>query len=55
MIESPCIGVCTVVDNQCVGCHRTSEQIREWLYFSTEERKIITKKCLNKMKKRLKK
>jgi len=29
MIESPCIGVCTVIDNKCIGCLRTSEEIKK--------------------------
>ena len=49
MIESPCIGVCTVINNRCIGCLRTSEEIKNWLYFSDEERKKITKKCLKNM------
>ena len=54
MIESPCIGVCTLVNSQCVGCFRTSDEIKNWLYFSDDERKVITKQCLRKMKFNLK-
>ena len=54
MIESPCIGVCTLINGQCVGCFRTSDQIKNWLYFSDDERKAITKQCLRKMKFNLK-
>ena len=53
MIESPCIGVCTLVNGQCVGCFRTTDEIKNWLYLSDDERKIITKKCLKKMKSNL--
>ena len=49
MIESPCIGVCTVINNRCIGCLRTSEEIKNWLYFSDEKRNKITKKCLKNM------
>ena len=49
MIESPCIGVCTVINNRCIGCLRTSEEIKNWLYFSDEERNKITKKSLKNM------
>ena len=49
MIESPCIGVCTVIDNKCIGCLRTSEEIKNWLYFSDEERNKITRECLKNM------
>ena len=53
MIESPCIGICTLVNGQCVGCFRTSDEIQNWLYFSDGERKYITKQCLKKMKSNL--
>ena len=50
MIESPCIGVCTIVANICIGCFRSKEEIQNWLYYSENERKRITKKCIKKMK-----
>ena len=49
MIESPCIGVCTVISNKCIGCLRTTEEINNWLHYSDEERNKITKKCLKNM------
>ena len=55
MIESPCIGVCTLISNQCIGCLRTSDEINNWLYYSDKERNKITKKCLKNMKINLKK
>jgi hypothetical protein len=27
--ESPCIGVCTLEDDVCIGCNRTMDEIRE--------------------------
>lgn len=53
MIESPCIGVCTIVDGKCIGCFRSSENITNWLYYSEDERNIITKECLIKMKSKI--
>ena len=50
MSESPCIGVCSVVGNICIGCFRSKEQIKNWLYYSEDERKSITKQCIKKMK-----
>lgn len=37
---SPCIGVCStaVGDDVCLGCHRTFEEISQWLFMSDEER-----------------
>ena len=28
---SPCIGVCKLVDDVCVGCDRTAEEITNWV------------------------
>ena len=53
MIESPCIGVCTIVNGICIGCFRSSENITNWLYYSEDERNIITKECLIKMKNKI--
>lgn len=50
MIESPCIGVCTVVDNKCIGCTRTSDEISSWLFYTDFERQIITKRCFKDMR-----
>ena len=49
MIETPCIGICTIVDNKCVGCTRTNEEISNWLFYTDEKRKKITKRCLKKI------
>ena len=53
MIESPCIGVCTIVDGKCIGCFRSSENITNWLHYSEDERDKITKECLLKMKSKI--
>ncbi len=29
-VESPCIGICELKDNICIGCNRTVEQITNW-------------------------
>ena len=55
MIESPCIGVCTLIDGKCVGCYRSQKEIREWLYFTDKERKKITETCIKKMEGKIKK
>ncbi len=41
-IESPCIGVCTLDDQQvCVGCQRTADEIAQWATFSDAQRTAI--------------
>ncbi len=50
MIESPCIGICTVLNDKCVGCTRTSDEISNWLFYTDIERNKITKRCFRQMK-----
>ena len=44
MINSPCFGVCTLENDICIGCHRTSEQITNWLSYTDKEREYIMTK-----------
>mgnify|MGYP001286995403 FL=1 len=50
MIDSPCIGVCTLINKQCIGCTRTSDEISNWLFYDDNDRNEITKRCLQNMK-----
>ena len=50
MIESPCIGICTLINEQCIGCTRTSDEISNWLFYDDNDRNEITKRCLLNMK-----
>lgn len=38
-IVSPCVNVCVLdVDDTCLGCYRTSEEIAQWVQYTDEER-----------------
>jgi predicted Fe-S protein YdhL (DUF1289 family) len=44
-VESPCIGVCQLAENQavCVGCHRTLSEISAWHRLTdTEKFRVLT-------------
>lgn len=42
MVDSPCIGVCSLKNNVCIGCSRTAEEIKNWLELSDDEKlKVI--------------
>jgi predicted Fe-S protein YdhL (DUF1289 family) len=45
-VESPCIKMCRIEHNLCVGCKRSLDEIREW--------SIMTKKQQTKLKLELK-
>ena len=42
-IESPCVKICKLIDNVCVGCLRTSEEITQWAWMTHEERSAVIK------------
>jgi len=43
-ISTPCIRQCRLVEaKKCYGCGRTWEQIRDWSFYSEEERIKIMK------------
>jgi uncharacterized protein len=44
LIESPCIGTCTLgPDGLCVGCFRSGQEIAGWLGFTPDQRQAIIK------------
>ena len=36
--DSPCTGVCRMKNNRCMSCHRTYDDLEQWLYMSREAR-----------------
>ncbi|MEM8499138.1 MAG: DUF1289 domain-containing protein [Pseudomonadota bacterium] len=43
-VPSPCVQICCLdVNDICIGCFRTSDEIREWTLFSNEAKKEIIK------------
>lgn len=44
MVDSPCVGVCELEDNVCVGCNRTVEEITNWEDMSDEDKLKILEK-----------
>ena len=46
-VKSPCVNICTVKDNVCIGCGRTLEEIARWTRMSEEERKSINARLSN--------
>ena len=44
-VESPCIGVCRMMDDEimCVGCHRTLSEIADWSRLTEAEKlRVLT-------------
>ena len=46
-IESPCIGVCRLENEVCVGCGRTTDEVVGWYDMSDAEKQTV----LNRLEK----
>ena len=48
---SPCISICRLNDEDiCVGCYRSSEEIKNWIYLDDDQRQRIIDECLDRAK-----
>jgi uncharacterized protein len=47
LISSPCVKICTLIDNICIGCGRSPSEIREW-FTASDERKIEIREASGK-------
>ena len=43
-MKSPCIKVCTLEDGICIGCFRTQDEIREWIIYTDEQKRVVLEK-----------
>jgi len=44
---TPCISVCTLEDDICIGCGRTKKEISDWTKYDREQRLIIMRRIKN--------
>jgi predicted Fe-S protein YdhL (DUF1289 family) len=41
MVKSPCVKICRLESDTCVGCHRTVDEIARWMRMSDNERQAV--------------
>ncbi|PCJ91681.1 MAG: DUF1289 domain-containing protein [Porticoccaceae bacterium] len=52
IIPSPCVSICSMDEKDlCIGCYRTSREIREWLLMEDDERLEVIGKSMERSKK----
>lgn len=39
--NSPCVSICKVKDNLCIGCGRTLDEIASWTTMTIEQRQEV--------------
>ncbi len=45
-VVSPCVSICVLDgDDICTGCHRSGEEIREWVLLNNTERRAVIKRA----------
>ena len=52
-VESPCIGICTIIDtgleDVCAGCGRSTEEIEQWPFATDTTKKEVKAKALHRL------
>lgn len=47
LIPSPCKSICTMKNDVCVGCNRTTKEIASWSKLSNDDKRIIIERIKN--------
>ena len=50
-IESPCVSICQLKGDLCIGCGRTIEEIRHWKAMTRPEKMKTVKRADERLKK----
>ncbi|MDG1203941.1 MAG: DUF1289 domain-containing protein [Pseudomonadales bacterium] len=40
-VETPCVRICKIENDVCIGCHRTLDEIGAWMNANSEEKLAI--------------
>ena len=49
VVESPCINVCKIENDVCIGCGRTLEEIAHWSEMTDAEKEQVNANLQNKI------
>ncbi|MBL4783139.1 MAG: DUF1289 domain-containing protein [Porticoccaceae bacterium] len=50
-VVSPCVSICALDgDEICTGCHRSGEEIRQWILLDNTERRAVLNKARERSK-----
>ena len=49
VVESPCINVCKIENDVCIGCGRTLEEIAHWSEMTDTEKEQVNANIQNKI------
>ena len=49
VVESPCINVCKIENDVCIGCGRTLEELAHWLEMTDADKEQVNANLQNKI------
>ena len=49
-VVSPCIKICTLQDNFCIGCGRSTQEIAEWSTATARRKKKILERLPDRLR-----
>ena len=49
-VVSPCINICTLQDDFCIGCGRTTQEIAEWAKSTIKRKKEILERLPDRLR-----
>ncbi len=49
-VISPCIKICTLQNNFCIGCGRSTQEIAEWSKATSERKKQILERLPDRLR-----
>ena len=52
-VVSPCIKICTLQNDFCIGCGRTTQEIAEWSKASDKRKRDILERLPNRLRRML--
>ena len=52
-VVSPCIKICTLQDNFCIGCGRSTQEIAEWTKASNKKKREILERLPDRLRRML--
>lgn len=50
-IQSPCVDVCQLKSDICVGCGRSTDEIRRWHGMKRKEKMLVVQRARERLKK----
>lgn len=48
--KNPCVGLCRVEDDICIGCGRSRDEMKAWKGLKNKERKAVNERAAERLK-----